>query len=574
MSLLSVTRFSHIHDEFLTLSQFISEISDTVAACLLNLTDLSTGVQFEDPSIANLAGEKSPVDSKVSPHIGGPFRDLETNFRAALAESDESAIHDLIRFAGVLAQDDTRKPIVNRILWKIIIDAPAHFADMIMDSTSFDFSYVDDINGRTCLHEAAIAGASRLVEICLRKAVQPDKPDVYGRSALHYAAMQGNGDICRRLLGAHVPPDTLDVDSCSPLAYATMRGTVECLQVLLEQRSVLEQLLSSTGNNAPLLLASRSGRVDVVLLLLKSGAKSIPNTNGEYPMHLAAKEGHADVCRTLLGYEGWDVKDKYHEWTPLFHAARHGRMGCLDILLDAGARISMTDEFGYQAVHYAAWYGHHNCVNRLVSRALLSAASDMEGIEQRSPQSGKTEPVENEIDAIPSLSLPPPIMPHRVYGHNYLDKSFLVQVSVGSWSSSGASPSTGVVLHHRLIGDITKDASVLLPTSPSSPLPLKLVMTSPSSSSTPYTISLPQTSDQETFTFPVASLEGLSLEFSLYPSFGTKTIGRAVALPAWFRNMSRSGTFVLPILDRKLQLIGEVCLIGCSCIYPANISSP
>ena len=34
------------------------------------------------------------------------------------------------------------------------------------------------------------------------------------------------------------------------------------------------------------------------------------------------------------------------------------------------------------------------------------------------------------LDAIPSLSLPPPVLPFRVYGHNYLDKKPLMFLRV------------------------------------------------------------------------------------------------------------------------------------------------
>jgi len=162
--------------------------------------------------------------------------------------------------------------------------------------------------------------------------------------------------------------------------------------------------------------------------------------------------------------------------------------------------------------------------------------------------------IESEIDQIPSLSLPPPIMPHRVYGHNYLVHSYLVQVLVGravKAKSSGA----GVRIHHRLISPTFQDETLLVPS------PLKLVMTAgPHVNSVPYTVSLPQRDDEGTFSFQVPSLENLLLEFSLYPNFGTKTIGRAVALPAMISHGSANQVFTLAILDKRLHVIGEVTI--------------
>ena len=69
---------------------------------------------------------------------------------------------------------------VTRILWKAVIDAPPDLADHILTcaSSPFDYHFVDDINGRTCLHEAARVGALRLVNLCLENGVQRDKVDV------------------------------------------------------------------------------------------------------------------------------------------------------------------------------------------------------------------------------------------------------------------------------------------------------------------------------------------------------------------------------------------------------------
>lgn len=492
----------------------------------------------------------------------GPFRDLESNLRKAVADGDRTALRDLVRYSDSLSHSADAKRHVTRILWKTVIDAPPDFANLILTSTSgpFNYAFVDDINGRTCLHEVAIVGFLRLVNLCLDNGVQQEKLDIYGRSALHYAAMHGHTDVCRRLIGVRLPTDVIDVDNCTPLIYATLRGSVDCVRVLLEDGKVSANTSILNGDLMPLSLAARAGHMDVVVLLLQYGAPSLPNTNGEYPIHLAAQEGHAEVCRLLSHHDGWDTPDKYSEWTPLFHAARYGREDALRVILEVGSRIDLTDEVGNSAVYYAAWYGHQPCVTLLMEAAAkVSPGNPPQSHTSPLSDTQMSSATESDIDAIPSLYLPPPMMPYRVYGHNYLDKNSLVQVSVGHLSSrfgeTSAEPSASVRLRPPLGGSEQTDR--YLHTSPR----LKLVMTPTAvASAAPYSIPLPLTDEKTVFTFQIPSVDTLSLEFSLYPNFGTKTIGRATALSSFFSTIRNSEALKLPILDHRLHVIGEVSL--------------
>ncbi|KAI0750892.1 cyclin-dependent protein kinase inhibitor [Daedaleopsis nitida] len=537
--------------------QLISELSDTVAACLLDMTDLSVGLGNELAVAEDIIlSHQLNIDRNVQMT---PFYDLESNLRKAVADGDRTTIADLTRYSDSLAQTREARNHVTRILWKAVIDAPQELADLILASavTSFDYKFIDDINGRTCLHEAAIAGSLRLVDLCLAGGVQHEKTDAYGRSALHYAAMHGHGDVCYRLIQVGVPPDVVDVDNCTPLIYATLKGCVTCVRAFLEEGKVSVQSPSSNSDLMPLSLAARTGHMDVVVLLLQYGAPSRPNTNGEYPIHLAAQEGHADVCRILANHEGWDVPDKYNEWTPLFHAARFGRESCLRVLLEVGSRIGVKDEAGNSAMYYAAWYGHRSCVSLLVEAAAKAQVTQVSS-SRFSPLTNtqRSTGTDSDIDAIPSLYLPPPMMPYRVYGHNYLDKTSLVQITIGHLSSHYKDAEVGgpaVRLRHPLAGPQYEDRYLH-----ASPL-LKLVMTAtPVVTSAPYSIPLPICDQKIVFSFQVSSPSALSLEFSLYPNFGTKTIGRATALPHLFQNVQNSQPFTLPILDPRLHVIGEV----------------
>jgi CDK inhibitor PHO81 len=525
-----------------------------VATCLLNITDLSSGLKFEGPAANGIFTQQILTELTSPP---GPFRDLEKNLRKALTTSDSSALLDCVHYSDLMAQQSAGgKTNVARILWKVIIEAPPDLANLILSSLSspFDFQFVDDINGRTCLHEAAIAGSQRMVALCIQNNVAVNKPDVYGRAALHYAAMKGHSSVCQHLLDAGATPTILDRDNYSPLVYATLKGDVASVRVLLENGRVPVRPSTETGDLSPLSLAAQAGHTDVVVLLLGKGAVSLPNSNGEYPIHLAAQEGHPVVCRLLLQLEGWDTPDKYHEWTPLFHAARYGRAECVRILIEGGCRVSMRDELGHNGAHYAAWYGHRECLEPLLRATVDHPPPGTQPMPNRSPMSDITMPTNDfEIDAIPSLSLPPPIMPHRAYGHNHLIHTHLVQITIGHSTKMNRDES-GVRIHHRLISPFFKDEYLL------ATAPLKLVMTAGPHADSPHTISLPQSNDEGTFAFQISNLEDLSLEFSIYPNFGTKTIGRAVALPSMFRSIENHQLFTLPILDKRLHTIGEVRL--------------
>lgn len=523
-----------------------------MAASLLDLTDLSTGLKFEGAASQDVLDLQLSIERNM---YSGPFREFELDLRKAVESSDKASIKDLVRHSDILGSQGEGKANVTRVLWKVIVDAPSELGDLILTGVEvpFDFGFVDDINGRTCLHEAAAAGSLRLVDLCLEKGSQRDKLDVYGRSALHYAAMHGHATVCKRLLEAGVSPHVLDVDNCGPVVYATLRGCVECVQVLICDQCIALRSPSPESSLVPLSLASQHGYTDVVSLLLREGAKSVPNTNGEFPIHLAAREGHAEVCTLLLDQDGWDVPDKYHEWTPLFHAARHGHASCLHILLQAGARVDRTDELNKQAIHYAAWFGHRACVEELL-RPMPKEPPTMSPDRITALPRTASDTQLDDPDCIPSLSLPPPIMPHRVYGHNYLDKHYLVVITVGLPPSDPKRSGKAIRFHPRLSDSILAQ-SVSLP----SPNRLKMVITAgPGVNAAPYTITLPQKNSHDTFMFQASSLKDLALEFSIYPNFGTKTIGRAVAHPFIFHAPDGSFT-TLSILDHRLHSMGEVC---------------
>ncbi|KAF5954190.1 hypothetical protein HYC85_007046 [Camellia sinensis] len=79
-------------------------------------------------------------------------------------------------------------------------------------------------------------------------------------------------------------------------------------------------------------------------------------------LHIAAANGQIDICYP-------DLLNR-HKQTPLMLAAMHGKISCVQKLIQAGANILMFDSIlGRTCLHYAAYYGHSDCLQSILSSA-------------------------------------------------------------------------------------------------------------------------------------------------------------------------------------------------------------
>ncbi|XP_057956059.1 putative E3 ubiquitin-protein ligase XBAT31 [Malania oleifera] len=87
-------------------------------------------------------------------------------------------------------------------------------------------------------------------------------------------------------------------------------------------------------------------------------------------LHIAAANGQIEILSMLLDRSvSPDVMNR-HKQTPLMLAAMHGKISCVEKLLQAGANILMFDTLhGRTCLHYAAYYGHSDCLQAILSAA-------------------------------------------------------------------------------------------------------------------------------------------------------------------------------------------------------------
>ena len=397
----------------------------------------------------------------------------------------------------------------------------------------------DDINERNCLHEAAISGRDVVLSIALRSEVDVARVDVYGRTPLHYACMYGHVAMAGALMKSSPETiDYLDHDNFTPLIHAIVHHQFACAQQLLAYGARIDP--ENETDHIPLNLACQYGSVKIANLLLEKQAKLLPDAEGLFPQHLVARSGQSpDTLLMLEQYGGnLDQRDKLYQWTPLFHAASEGRVDCMRTLLERGVDVQILDEKGFSAMYYAAWEGHLQCMKLLSSTdaGILDAPrltmkhSFISPIPENSPS------VPLDVDGIPDLSLPPPIIPLRRYGHNFLDDKTFVQLSFE------AAGSEAIEFYH----DSKYPAA-------------RLTISSKSSDVIPRNIMLPIQEDFKTVSFQIDNLDSFAVDFDIFPTFGSKIIARSVALPSLFSAIaSSSGFCCLPLFDPRLRAIGQI----------------
>ncbi|KAK8107139.1 uncharacterized protein PG998_009152 [Apiospora kogelbergensis] len=396
----------------------------------------------------------------------------------------------------------------------------------------------DDINERNCLHQATIYGNTFVLGVGLSGNVAVGRTDVYGRVPLHYASMHGRLDMLNALLQSDPTNiDLIDHDNFTPLIHAIIHGHLACVERLLATSSRLDP--KSDTDHAPLNLACEHGSLEIVELLLRNGAQILPDAEGLYPQHLVARSGQTPQLLMLLKQYGADLDqiDKLYGWTPLVHAASEGNVPCLRELLNIGADANIHDEKDLPAMYYAAWEGHLECM-QLLSQAQKSKKKSPNGMQAHiAPMlSSGPEPMSLDVDAIPVLELPPPIIPLRRYGHNFLDTKTVVQISFEQLRDQPL----------VFFQDSKYPAS-------------RLTISSKASDLIPKNIILPFQEDTRLVSFQVEDLESFTLDFDVFPAYGAKVIAKTVALPNTFRAvLGRSGRCCLPLFDPRLRAIGQI----------------
>jgi CDK inhibitor PHO81 len=302
---------------------------------------------------------------------------------------------------------------LSRVFLDSLLELQEEIVDLLLPIVNLTIT--EDSNDHSCLHIAAINGRldliTKLIPFC-----DLNRLDFHQRSALHYGCMYGHESIVTLLLEADLA--LVDQDGITPMIYAIMGGHVSCVEILLNKTDV-NGVKSTT---APLSIACQYGHLPIVEMLCEKGAGLAPNPDGLYPIHIACKNGHADIAKFLLeNGSNVEEKDTFNGWSPLFFACSEGNLNCVHVLLENKCSLIVKDDQGWSPLTYALYRGKIEVAEFLSQYMTKPVEMESESVQgdtvmELTSKDTNMSAAETtlDLDDIPSLSLPPPIIPLRI----------------------------------------------------------------------------------------------------------------------------------------------------------------
>jgi ankyrin repeat protein len=163
-----------------------------------------------------------------------------------------------------------------------------------------------------------------------------------------------------------------------PLSWASSNGHVEVVRLLLESGADIES--PNRVGWTPLNAASYKGHFEVVSLLIENGADiTIPSNDSWTPLNLASFNGHTGIVKLLLEQGANFEIPNDGGWTPANTACQHGYIEVVNLLLEYGANITNAANDGSTPLCLAASNGHNEMVKLILEKGVDIAVTDKIG---------------------------------------------------------------------------------------------------------------------------------------------------------------------------------------------------
>lgn len=238
-----------------------------------------------------------------------------------------------------------------------------------------------------------------------------DIKDANKRGALHFAAREGQTEVCKYLLEElKLDVDTRDEDGDTPLIHCARQGHTDTAKYLLEC-GANPAIASDLGATA-LHHSAGLGETELLRILLSKVVDVDSQSDAGTPLIWAAGHGQEEAVKVLLEHNANPNAETEDNITPLLSSVAAGSLACLELLIQAGAKVNISAG-GATPLHIAADSGSLEIINCLLKAGADPNVTDDDGVKpiQVAAARGNRRAVEilfpltSKVDAIPSWTV-------------------------------------------------------------------------------------------------------------------------------------------------------------------------
>ncbi|SMN22365.1 similar to Saccharomyces cerevisiae YGR233C PHO81 Cyclin-dependent kinase (CDK) inhibitor, regulates Pho80p-Pho85p and Pcl7p-Pho85p cyclin-CDK complexes in response to phosphate levels [Maudiozyma saulgeensis] len=433
----------------------------------------------------------------------------------------------------------------------------------------------EEFTKRSIMHEAMHSSAQPrtfIIQLCmdtldldtLRHLINGQ--DIYLRTPLHYAAELGKLDSIKLIISSTLVMtiDEVDNNSKSPLILSIINNHNDIVEFLLifGGASVVPKFTEQMGPQfSPLCVACKYNNLKATQLLLKLrserkiGLKDPSDPEAAEALHIVAKNGgDSKLISALISYgANPNGIDNFNKWTPIFYAIQKGNAASAEMLLNNGARLDVTDEDGKSPLFYTLWDSHIGVLNAILP--FINQLDKQKPIAQigLTPMQNNDLPddldeLDGSLEHIPDFELPPPIIPLRKYGHNFLEKKIFIKLVFKEGEKC-------IHFNNNDTLELTQPGRMTITSNLSDIVPRNIIFSVGENSD--YDES--KTNSYEA-TFLIDTLDNFSIDFEIFASFGTRLLAKTTAMSHFFTNdlVSSMRDITLSLFDHRLNCVGSL----------------
>ena len=237
------------------------------------------------------------------------------------------------------------------------------FAD---NGTNIQLKTKNEIN---CLHLAAVGGHLKLCKILINKhSFDVNQPMDEGFTAIHFSAQSGRYELFNLFAENGADVSAKSEEGLNSLHIAAFNGYVNLCKALIYKHN-FDVLIGNNFGFTALHYSAEKGSYELVKFFVDMGTDIFLKTkNGNNCLHVAAFNGHLDLCKTLVNKHNFDVDMTDHEGlSALHHSVKSGKYELVKFFADKVADIHAKTKFGENCLHFTAFSGNLYLCKTLVN---------------------------------------------------------------------------------------------------------------------------------------------------------------------------------------------------------------